>query len=77
MDLARSIDEHIDFAANAEFGKINSRFNRETAAGEDSAGFVGFQVVDVRSVSVSFLADAVACAVNEVLAVTRFFDDVT
>ncbi len=76
VDAAVGIDEDIGFATDAKLRKINSGFDREAGAGHDAAFFLGFQAVHVGAVAVGFLADAVAGAVEERVAIAGLFDHV-
>ena len=77
MNLASSIDEDIDFAPHTKLGKINPRLDREAATGENPAGFVRFEIIDVRPIPVCFLTDAVSRAVDKVGSVTGLVDDLS
>src|SRR5262245_5704181 len=76
MDLPGGVDEDVDLAANAELGEVDAGLDRKAGAAEDKTCFVRFEVIHIRAVAVSFLADAVAGAVDEVLAVASFFDHI-
>src|ERR1700735_5279293 len=57
--------DHVDFAADAEFGQINSRLDGEAGVGQDAADVMGFEVVEVRAGAVDLVGDVVAGAVSE------------
>ncbi len=67
--------DHVDFAADAEFREVDAGFDGEAGEGEDAAGVVGFEVVEVSAGAVELSADVVAGAVGEVLAVAGGADD--
>src|SRR5271157_4918063 len=74
MHLARRVNEHVDLAAHAELGLVDSGLDRETGAAENQPLLVGLEVVHVGPVAVDFLADVVAGAVDEVCAVAGVDD---
>ena len=76
VDGTVAVDEHVDLAADAEVGQIDSRFDGKAGPSEHSAVFVRFEIVHVRAVAVDLLADAVAGAVDEEVAVARLSDHV-
>ena len=67
LDLVVCGDVDVDFCAKAVvfLGVIDAGFDGEEGAWEDAAFLVGFEVVEVSAVAVDFLAEAVACAVDE------------
>ncbi len=69
--------EHVDFAADSEFGEIDAGFDGEAGVGEDEALVVGFKVIQIRTGAVYLIADIVAGTVGEVLGKPCGVDDGT
>src|SRR5262249_51216172 len=70
------VHEHIHLAAHAELRQVDTRLDGEAGARQDAAIFARLQAVHVGAVAVRLLADRVAGAVAEVLAVAGLLDDV-
>lgn len=77
VNFVIAIDEDIDFTADAKLWQVDSGFDGKAASGKNLPSFVSFQVVDVCSIAVCFLSDAVASAMHEVLTVSRSLDHPT
>jgi len=75
LNPAVGVDVDIDFAANSKLRKIDSGFDGEQTARQDAAGFVSFQIINVRAIAVGFLSHIVARAVAEVGTISGRFDD--
>lgn len=67
--------EHVDFAADAEFGEVDAGLDGETGVGEDETLVVGFEVVEVCAGAVDFVADIMTRAVGEVFSKAGVNDD--
>jgi hypothetical protein len=68
--------DHVDLAADAEFaGEVDAGFDGEAGVGEEDAGVVGFEVVEVGAGAVDVGADVVAGAVGEPTGVSGVADD--
>ena len=76
MDAAGCIHINIHFAAHAEFRQIDSRLDRKTSSRQDPPRFVRLEVVHIRAVAMIFLADRMARAVDEIVAIPGFLDHV-
>ena len=64
----------VDFGTDAELGQVDARLDGEADAGDDAAGVVGLEVVQVDALAVDGVVDAVAQAVGEVVAVAAIGD---
>ena len=73
---SRADTDHIDLSADAEIVEIHAGFDREAGAREEPAIVVGFVVVHVDAVAVHGLAEAVAGAVQDRVAVAGVFSTV-
>src|SRR5690348_10197232 len=76
MDLSLTINEHVDFAANTELRKVDTRLDREAAARQHLSFFVRLQVVHVGAIAVRLLADGMAGAMTESRTVPGLLDHV-
>ena len=63
--------DHVDFAAHAELGKIDSGFDGKAGVGQNAAHVVGFKIVEVRAGAMNLVGDVVAGAMREELGEAR------
>src|SRR5262245_24053041 len=77
MDLVVGVYKHVVLETNAELRQVDSRLDREARALEDATLVVRLQVVHVGAVAVDLFADRMTGAVHELIAVSRFLDDIT
>ena len=66
---SRARDDHVDFGPDAEVVEVDARLDREAGAGQQPPVVVRFVVVHVDAVAVHRLAEAVAGAVQDLVAV--------
>ena len=66
--------EHINLGADAELGEVDARLHREADAGNDAAGVVCLEAVQVHRFAVHLESDAVSEAVGKPLAVAPLPD---
>jgi len=66
--------EYVDLRADAELGQVDAGFDGESDTGDDSAGVVGFEPVQVDRLAVDLKPDTVTQLVGEVLAIAPAAD---
>src|SRR5690606_7437144 len=75
-DRARLVDVHVDLAPDADLARdVDPRLDGEPDAPHEPPGFVGLEVVDVRSHAVRGTVDRVPGSMNEVVAEPPVADD--
>src|ERR1700719_2886674 len=67
-----SVYVDIHFAADAELFQVDSRFDGEAGMRQNRAQVVGLETIHIGAVTVHFLTDTVASAMDEIFAVARF-----
>ena len=64
-----STHQHVDFAAQTEFRKVNPRLDRETGIRKQFPLVVGFEVIHIGAVAVDLLANGMSDAIIQVFRV--------
>src|SRR6266571_6237503 len=70
-------DVYVDLASDSEFAfEVNPGLNREARSRDQHSLVFCLEVVDVRAVAVNFSVNVMARAMNEVVAVSCFLNDI-
>ena len=77
MNLAGRVDEDIDLATDTELGLVDAGLDRKASSRQDQSLLVSLEIVHVCPVAVDFLADVMAGAMDEELAVSRLCNHLT
>src|SRR5206468_9263249 len=71
------LENHVDLGPHTEFGKINSRLDREAEAGHQWPRVMGLEIVEVRAIPVLGVgSDIVTGAVHEEVAEAACGDEI-